>query len=51
MNFFKQWGQFMMMGAKAHARWELGVSNAVFSDKPFKGCKKLSRNSDSKNIC
>ena len=33
MNFFKQWGQFMMMGAKAHARWELGVSNAVFSDK------------------
>ena len=33
MNFFKQWGQFMMMGAKAHARWELGVSRAVFSDK------------------
>jgi uncharacterized membrane protein YfcA len=23
----------MMMGAKAHARWEIGVSNIVFSDK------------------
>jgi uncharacterized membrane protein YfcA len=23
----------MMMGAKAHARWEIGVSNTVFSDK------------------
>jgi uncharacterized membrane protein YfcA len=33
MNFFKQWGQFMMMGARAHAQWELGVSKAVFSDK------------------
>jgi uncharacterized membrane protein YfcA len=33
VNFFKQWGQFMMMGAKAHARWEIGVSNTIFSDK------------------
>ena len=33
MNFLRQWGQFMMMGAKAHARWEIGVSNTVFSDK------------------
>jgi len=33
VNFLKQWGQFMMMGAKAHARWELGVSNTIFSDK------------------
>jgi uncharacterized protein len=33
VNFFGQWGQFMMMGAKAHARWEIGVSNTVFSDK------------------
>ncbi|MFH1992432.1 MAG: sulfite exporter TauE/SafE family protein [Pseudomonadota bacterium] len=33
MNFLKQWGQFMMLGAKAHARWEIGVSNTVFSDK------------------
>ena len=33
MNFLKQWGQFMMMGAEAHARWEIGVSNTIFSDK------------------
>lgn len=33
MNFLGQWGHFMMMGAKAHARWEIGVSNTVFSDK------------------
>jgi len=33
VNFFRQWGQFMMMGAKAHARWEIGVSNTIFSDK------------------
>ncbi|MGW8324371.1 MAG: sulfite exporter TauE/SafE family protein [Desulfobacterales bacterium] len=33
MNFLKQWGQFMMMGARAHARWEIGVSNTIFSDK------------------
>ncbi len=33
MNFLKQWGQFMMMGARSHARWEIGVSNTIFSDK------------------
>jgi len=33
VNFFKQWGQFMMMGARAHARWEIGVSNTIFRDK------------------
>ncbi|MBL6972137.1 MAG: sulfite exporter TauE/SafE family protein [Desulfobacterales bacterium] len=33
MNFLRQWGQFMMMGAQAHARWEIGVSNTIFSDK------------------
>jgi len=33
VNFLKQWGQFMMMGARAHARWEIGVSNTIFSDK------------------
>jgi uncharacterized membrane protein YfcA len=33
VNFLKQWGQFMMMGAKAHARWEIGVSNTIFKDK------------------
>jgi uncharacterized membrane protein YfcA len=33
MNFFKQWGRFMMMGAQAHARWEINVSNTVFGDR------------------
>ena len=33
MNFFKRWGQFMMMGAKAHASWEIGVSKTIFNDK------------------
>ena len=33
MNFFKQWGKFMMLGARAHARWELEVSNIILSDK------------------
>ncbi len=29
MNFFRQWGQFLIMGAKAHARWELAVSETI----------------------
>jgi hypothetical protein len=33
VNFLKQWGQYMMMGARAHARWEIGVSDTIFSDK------------------
>jgi uncharacterized membrane protein YfcA len=33
MNFFKQWGRFMMMGAQTHARWELNVSNTILNDK------------------
>ena len=33
MNFFKQWGRFMMMGARAHARWEINVSNTILGDK------------------
>lgn len=33
MNFFKQWGRFMMMGAQAHARWELNVSTTILKDK------------------
>ncbi len=33
MNFFSQWGRFMMMGAKAHAEWELEVSNTIVNDK------------------
>jgi len=33
MNFFREWGKFMMMGARAHARWELDVSNTILGDK------------------
>ena len=33
MNFFRQWGKFMMMGARAHAKWELDMSNNIFRDK------------------
>ncbi|HUV49963.1 MAG TPA: sulfite exporter TauE/SafE family protein [Anaerolineae bacterium] len=33
MNFFKQLGSFMMMGARAHAKWELDVSNTILGDK------------------
>lgn len=33
MNFFKHLGSFMMMGARAHAKWELGVSRTILGDK------------------
>ena len=33
MGFFKQWGRFMMMGARAHAQWEMNVSNTILGDK------------------
>jgi len=33
MNFFKQLGRFMMMGARAHAKWELNVSNTILGDR------------------
>ncbi|MBW1861087.1 MAG: sulfite exporter TauE/SafE family protein [Deltaproteobacteria bacterium] len=33
MSFFKQWGHFMMMGARAHAKWELDVSNTILGDR------------------
>ena len=33
MHFFRQLGQFMLHGARAHARWEIGVSNAVFGSR------------------
>ena len=33
MKFLKQWGQFMMMGARAHARWELDVSRTILGDR------------------
>ncbi|HIJ57829.1 MAG TPA: sulfite exporter TauE/SafE family protein [Deltaproteobacteria bacterium] len=33
MNFFRQWGQFLIMGAKAHARWELAVSDTILNSR------------------
>ena len=33
MKFFKQWGRFMMLGARAHARWELDVSNTILGSR------------------
>jgi len=33
MNFFKEWGRFMMAGAAAHAQWEINISNTIFRDK------------------
>ena len=33
MSFLKQWGGFMMMGAKAHARWEIDISNTILGDR------------------
>ena len=33
MKFFKQWGEFMMMGARAHAKWEIDVSNTILGDR------------------
>lgn len=29
MNFFKQWAQFMLAGARAHARWEKEMSDNI----------------------
>ncbi|MFC1799067.1 sulfite exporter TauE/SafE family protein [Thermodesulfobacteriota bacterium] len=33
MIFLKQFGRFMMIGAKAHARWELDMSHNILRDK------------------
>ncbi|MCD4717672.1 MAG: sulfite exporter TauE/SafE family protein [Desulfobacterales bacterium] len=33
MHFFRLWGKFMMMGARAHAKWELEMSNNILHDK------------------
>lgn len=33
MNFIRQLGRFMMMGARAHAKWELNVSNTILRDR------------------
>ena len=33
MNFMKNLGQFMMMGARAHAKWEIDISNTIVHDR------------------
>ncbi|MBN1843765.1 MAG: sulfite exporter TauE/SafE family protein [Deltaproteobacteria bacterium] len=33
MNFFRQWGQFMMMGARALAEWEIQNCNTILRDR------------------
>ena len=33
MSWMRQWGQFMMAGAKAHARWELETSRVILGDR------------------
>ncbi len=33
MNFFKQWGKFMMMGSQALAQWEINNAKVIFGDK------------------
>jgi uncharacterized membrane protein YfcA len=33
MNFFKQWGQFMMMGARSLATWEINNANIILRDR------------------
>lgn len=33
MNFFRNLGLFMMAGARAHAKWELDISNTILRDR------------------
>jgi len=33
MNFFRAFGALMMSGARAHAEWEISVSNTIFRDR------------------
>jgi uncharacterized membrane protein YfcA len=33
MNFFQQWGRFMMMGATAHAQWEIRMAHNILGDR------------------
>ncbi len=33
MNFFQQWGKFMMMGARAHAKWEIDNAMTILHDR------------------
>jgi hypothetical protein len=32
MNFFRAWGEFMMIATRAHAEWELETSNKILND-------------------
>ena len=36
MSFFKDLNQFMMIGARAHAKWELEMSNNILRSRPRK---------------
>ena len=33
MSFFRQWGQFMMMGARCLAKWEINNANIILRDR------------------
>jgi uncharacterized membrane protein YfcA len=33
MRFFKEWGQFMMIGTKVHAEWEINASRTILGDR------------------
>ena len=33
MSFFRQWGRFMMEGARAHAQWEIRTAKTILGDK------------------
>jgi uncharacterized membrane protein YfcA len=33
MGFFRQWGRFMLAGARAHAQWEIEMSKTILGDK------------------
>lgn len=33
MNFFRQWGQFMMAGARHHAKWEMEMSRNILGSR------------------
>ena len=33
MNLFREWGQFMMMGARALAKWEINNANIILGDR------------------
>ena len=33
MKFFRQWGRFMMIGAQAHARWEISNARTIWGDR------------------